>query len=172
MLPDRTNAEVELLGAFRYRPNTAVLHTDISLMPRRRAVWSSWNYLGGDAAQGPSVTYWMNRLQGLRTPQPLFVSLNPQRTPDPAAVLRTELYSHPQLDAAAATAQKKLWSLQGVRRTWFCGAWFGAGFHEDALQSGLAVAEQLGGEQRPWHVPNDSSRIHVGKTAPAMEVAA
>ena len=80
MLPDRSDAEADLLGAFRYRLNNAYLHTDAALMPRRRAAWSSWNYLGGDAAQGPSVTYWMNRLQGLQTPRPLFVSLNPQRT--------------------------------------------------------------------------------------------
>ena len=172
MLSDRTDAEAELLGAFRYRSNTAVLHTDVSLMPRRRAVWSSWYYLGGDVVGGPSVTYWMNRLQGLRTPRPLLVSLNPPRPPNPAQVLHTELYSHPQIDAAAATAQRKLWSLQGVRRTWFCGAWFGAGFHEDGLQSGLAVAEQLGRVRRPWHVPDESGRIHVTEPAPEMEVAA
>ena len=143
MLADWSAAEAALLGAFRYGLNTAVLHTDTSLMPRRRGVWSSWNYLG-DAAEGPAVTYWMNRLQGLRTPRPLFVSLNAPRPPDPACVLHTETYAHPLLDTAAAQAQRSLWELQGVRRTWFCGAWFGAGFHEDGLQSGLAVAEQLG----------------------------
>ena len=162
MLSDRSEAEATLLGAFRYSLNPAVLHTDASLMPRRRAAWSSWNYLGDTAAEGPSVTYWMNRLQGLRTAEPLFVSLNPSRPPDPARVLRTEQYAHPQLDAAAAAAQRRLWSLQGVRRTWFCGAWFGAGFHEDGLQSGLAVAEQLGGLSRPWRVADESGRIHVG----------
>jgi predicted NAD/FAD-binding protein len=114
----------------------------------------------------------MNRLQNLRTPRPLFVSLNPSHPPDPAAVLRTELYAHPQLDTPAANAQKNLWSLQGVRNTWFCGAWFGAGFHEDGLQSGLAVAEQLGGVRRPWQVPNESGRIHVTDPAPLMEAAA
>jgi predicted NAD/FAD-binding protein len=171
MLPDRSNAEDTLLGAFHYRLNSAFLHTDASLMPRRRAAWSSWNYLGGDAAQGPSVTYWMNRLQGLQTPRPVFVSLNPPRRPDPASVLRTEIYSHPQLDATSAQAQRRLWSLQGVRRTWFCGAWFGAGFHEDGLQSGLAVAEQLGAVRRPWQVPNESGRIHVTASTPAMEAA-
>jgi predicted NAD/FAD-binding protein len=75
------------------------------------------------------------------------------------------------LDASAANAQRKLWSLQGVRRTWFCGAWFGAGFHEDGLQSGLAVAEQLGGVRRPWRVANESGRIHVTEPTPVLEAA-
>jgi predicted NAD/FAD-binding protein len=170
MLPDRSDAEAVLLGTFRYSLNPAVLHTDASLMPRRRAVWSSWNYLG-DAAAGPSVTYWMNRLQGLRTAAPLFVSLNPPRPPDPARVLLTEQYAHPQLDAASVAAQRRLWSLQGVLRTWFCGAWFGAGFHEDGLQSGLAVAEQLGGVRRPWQVADESGRIHIGATPMLAEAA-
>ncbi len=171
MLGDRSDAEAGLLGAFRYGANTAVLHTDTTLMPRRRGVWSSWNYLG-DAAEGPSVTYWMNRLQGLRTSQLLFVSLNAPRPPDPACVLHTERYAHPLLDAAAVSAQRRLWDLQGVRRTWFCGAWFGAGFHEDGLQSGLAVAEQLGGVRRPWDVPNESGRIHITAPPPKLERAA
>ena len=170
MLPDRSDAEAALLGTFRYSLNPAVLHTDASLMPRRRAAWSSWNFLG-DAAAGPSVTYWMNRLQGLRTAVPLFVSLNPPRPPDPTRVLLTEQYAHPQLDAASVAAQRRLWSLQGVHRTWFCGAWFGAGFHEDGLQSGLAVAEQLGGVRRPWQVADESGRIHVGATPMLAEAA-
>jgi predicted NAD/FAD-binding protein len=171
MLEDPSDAEAALLGTFRYRLNPAVLHTDASLMPRRHAVWSSWNYLGDTASDGPSVTYWMNRLQGVRTAQPLFVSLNPPRPPDPACVLRREIYAHPQLDMAAAAAQRRLWSLQGVHRTWFCGAWFGAGFHEDGLQAGLAVAEQLGGVKRPWRVVDESGRIHLGP-APMMAMAA
>jgi predicted NAD/FAD-binding protein len=171
MLSDWSAAEAALLGAFRYGENTAVLHTDPSLMPRRRKVWSSWNYLG-DATEGPAVTYWMNRLQGLQTSPPLFVSLNAPRPPDPARVLRTEIYEHPLMDSVAAAAQRGLWDLQGVRRTWFCGAWFGAGFHEDGLQSGLAVAEQLGGVRRPWIVPNESGRIHLGTATPAATVYA
>jgi predicted NAD/FAD-binding protein len=114
----------------------------------------------------------MNRLQGLQTPRPLFVSLNPPRPPAPETVLRREIYAHPQIDAAAIAAQRDLWSLQGVRRTWFCGAWFGAGFHEDGLQSGLAVAEQIGGVRRPWRVPNESGRIHVHANTAITELAA
>jgi hypothetical protein len=138
-------------------------------MPKRRKAWSSWNYLGGLDGAPVCVTYWMNRLQGLPDTTPLFVTLNPARDPRPGTVLHTEAYEHPQFDAAAIGAQHRLWSLQGTRRTWFCGAWFGAGFHEDGLQAGLAVAEQLGGVRRPWTVPEESGRIHV--TAP-LEPAA
>jgi predicted NAD/FAD-binding protein len=156
MLNDRTADEVRLLGAFRYTGNRAVLHTDEALMPQRRAVWSSWNYLQaeGDLA----LSYWMNRLQDLPG-QDLFVTLNPPRAPRDGAVLHEEVYEHPVFDTSAIRAQAELWSLQGVRNTWFCGAYFGAGFHEDGLQAGLAVAEQLGGVRRPWSVNDESGRI-------------
>lgn len=160
-----TAAERNLLGAFRYTGNLAVLHTDASLMPRRRAVWASWNYLGG--VERPCVTYWMNRLQSLPRGTEYFVTLNPPRPPRLGTLLRTESYDHPVLDAAAVTAQRLLWSLQGNGGLWFCGSHFGAGFHEDGLQSGLAVAEQLGGTLRPWVVANPSGRIHLGEAVPA-----
>ena len=160
-----TASERNLLSAFRYTRNLAVLHSDASLMPLRRAVWASWNYLGGDAR--PCVTYWMNRLQSLRDSTDYFVTLNPPRPPRPGTLLRTESYEHPVLDAPAVAAQRLLWSLQGNGGMWFCGAHFGAGFHEDGLQSGLAVAEQLGGVLRPWVVENPSGRIHLGESARA-----
>lgn len=175
MLESPTEAERRLLGAFAYTRNHAVLHSDPALMPRRRAVWASWNYLadraGPDPGAGgtlPTVTYWMNRLQS-HLPQgpsalPLFVTLNPAVAPRPEHLIRTEVYEHPQFDAAAITAQRDLWSLQGQARTWFCGAYFGAGFHEDGLQAGLAVAEALGGVRRPWTVEGESSRICLPKT--------
>lgn len=130
-------------------------------MPRRRAVWSSWNYIGSQepVREGVCVTYWMNRLQDLPTDIPVFVTLNPPRPPHSGTLLHSEMYDHPILDAKAMAAQQRLWLLQGERRTWFCGAHFGAGFHEDGLQAGLAVAEQLGGVRRPWSVPNESGRI-------------
>ena len=165
MLADADAQERRILGAFGYRANAMVLHADESLMPRRRRVWSSWNYASEQALVGASalsVTYWMNRLQGIPDTHPLFVTLNPIREPDPAKVFRRERYEHPVFDAAAIAAQATLWSLQGVRDTWFCGAYFGAGFHEDGLQAGLAVAEQLGGVRRPWSVADESGRIHVG----------
>jgi predicted NAD/FAD-binding protein len=125
-------------------------------------VTHGWNYLGGHAnADELHVTYWMNRLQGLTGMPPLFVTLNPAMEPDPATVLHEEVYDHPVFDTEAMQAQDALWSLQGRYRTWFCGAYFGAGFHEDGLQSGLAVAEQLGDVRRPWTVPNESGRIAV-----------
>jgi predicted NAD/FAD-binding protein len=158
MLREPTARETQLLGAFRYSRNLTVLHTDPGLMPRRRRAWASWNYIGAD--EGLCVTYWMNRLQGLPG-QDLFVTLNPPRPPRPDTLLRSELYDHPVFNPAAIHAQKQLWSLQGQGGVWFCGAHFGAGFHEDGLQSGLAVAEQLGGVRRPWSVENESGRIHL-----------
>jgi hypothetical protein len=88
-------------------------------------------------------------------------------------VLYETEYEHPIFDASALRAQQQLWNLQGVRNTWYCGAHFGAGFHEDGLQAGLAVAEQLGGVRRPWDVPEESGRIFLGQAAaPALERAA
>lgn len=170
LLDEPTPQERALLGAFGYTRNLAVLHSDTALMPRRRAVWSSWNYLaarGSDAP--PTVSYWMNRLQP-HLPQgpgadPLFVTLNPPVSPRPEHLIRTEVYEHPLFDAAAMAAQRRLWSLQGQRRTWFCGAYFGSGFHEDGLQAGLAVAEALGGVRRPWTVADESGRIALPQAA-------
>jgi predicted NAD/FAD-binding protein len=170
MLAEPTAREKEVLGAFRYSRNLAVLHTDAGLMPQRRRAWASWNYIG--AEEGLCVTYWMNKLQGLPG-QDLFVTLNPPRPPKPDTLLRSELYEHPIFSPAAIQAQKQLWSLQGQGGVWFCGAHFGAGFHEDGLQAGLAVAEQLGGVRRPWSVENESGRIHLSTAAAcAMEKAA
>jgi len=178
LLEQPTARERRLLGAFAYSRNQAVLHSDERLMPRRRKTWSAWNYVGSTASDGDSslcVTYWMNRLQDLPLETPLFVTLNPAEAPDPARVIRTETYEHPVFDAAAMRAQKDLWSLQGDGGVWWCGAYFGAGFHEDGLQAGLAVAEALGGRRRPWTVPNPSGRITVGPApapAPVLEAAA
>jgi len=139
-------------------------------MPRRRAVWSSWNY-AADRRNSESlcVTYWMNPLQSIPHATPLFLTLNPMREPRPEHLLRSEVYEHPLFDAAAIRAQESLWSLQGQRRTWFCGAYFGSGFHEDGLQAGLAVAEQLGGVRRPWSVANASGRIHLPLASAAVQ---
>ena len=164
LLDDPSPRETALLSQFEYERNVAVLHTDPAFMPRRRAAWSSWNYLGRrDIAAGGKlcVTYWMNRLQGIESKEPLFVTLNPARLPRAETIQHTEIYMHPIFDLASNEAQKHLWSIQGQRRTWFCGAYFGAGFHEDGLQAGLAVAEVLGGVRRPWTVANESGRIHL-----------
>ena len=156
MLEDPSDAEIALLGAIRTADNRVVMHSDASLMPRRRAAWASWNYIDTQA-DGLCVTYWMNRLQSLTGSRPIFVTLNPAS--QPADILHEKIFAHPQFDATALRAQRALWSLQGTRHTWYCGAWFGAGFHEDGLQAGLAVAEQLGGVRRPWQAADHSSRI-------------
>ena len=174
LLDDPSAEEQRLLQAFRYTRNLAVLHTDPALMPRRRAAWTSWNHIGRRSApEEGCVTYWMNRLQSLPSKPELFVTLNPTREIAPDRIIRTDVYDHPLFDSGAIAAQRELWSLQGVKRTWFCGSYFGHGFHEDGLQSGLAVAEQLGGVRRPWTVEGESSRIHVAAPAPVLaDVAA
>ncbi len=173
LLPDADTQERSLLGKWRYTGNTAVLHADARLMPRRRRVWASWNFIEGAAAASPTlcVTYWMNLLQNLPDDQQLFVTLNPVVDPLEHLVHRRVEYTHPFFDAEALWSQRRLWSLQGRRNTWFCGSYFGHGFHEDALQSGLAVAEQLGGVRRPWNVEGESDRIHL-KPVPRWTAAA
>jgi uncharacterized protein len=171
MLDDASAEERALLGAFRYTKNRAMLHTDRELMPKREPQWASWNYVGDNPDGGCVVSYWMNRLQRLTCKENIFLTLNPRTMPRAETVLYETEYDHPLFDAAAIRAQQKLWSLQGVRNTWFCGAHFGAGFHEDGLQAGLAVAEQLGGVRRPWRVADESGRIHL-RSAPALEALA
>ena len=168
LLSDPSEPEARILGAFGYTSNVAVLHSDSSFMPRRHAAWAAWNYLSEGRGQDRklSMTYWMNALQSLPQRHPLFVTLNPARPVAPEHVIRREVYEHPVFNLPAVAAQQRLWSLQGQRNTWFCGAYFGAGFHEDGLQAGLAVAEALGGVRRPWSVPAESGRIHLGTPAP------
>ncbi|KZD02779.1 NAD(P)/FAD-dependent oxidoreductase [Oceanibaculum pacificum] len=151
LLADADPAEHSILGRFRYQPNEAVLHRDTALMPKRRAVWSSWNYLADGAAhdRAVAVTYWMNLLQGIDAAYPLFVTLNPIRQPDPAKVFARIAYEHPVFDGPAMKAQAELSEIQGLRHVWFCGAWGGYGFHEDGLKSGVAVARALGADV-PW----------------------
>ncbi len=153
LLADADARERTILGGIGYAPNTAYLHRDPRLMPKRREAWASWNFLrwrrehpaDGDVA----VTYWMNRLQGIDDSKPLFVSLNPPFEPASDLTFGKFSFAHPRFNAAAFAAQKRLPEIQGRRRTWFCGAWAGYGFHEDGLRSGLAVAEALGAVA-PW----------------------
>jgi predicted NAD/FAD-binding protein len=171
LLADADDMERALLGAFDYTPNVAVLHSDTALMPVRRRVWSSWNYIGDRAAGDKKplcVTYWMNRLQNIDPAHPLFVTLNPTREIAPDKVVKRMEYTHPLFDRKAVEAQQHLWQLQGQRRTWFAGSYFGHGFHEDALQSGLAAAEGIGGVRRPWNVAGESNRIVL---APQLDAA-
>ncbi|APZ42368.1 NAD(P)/FAD-dependent oxidoreductase [Acidihalobacter ferrooxydans] len=147
LLQDAPAPLMDLLGAFRYQPNDTWLHSDPSLMPQRRAVWSSWNYLAHDQSDGTrdvAVTYWLNRLQGLPGAQPWFVSLNPPHAPREDRVARHMNYTHPVFDTAAMNAQRRLPDLQGMRGLWLAGAWTGYGFHEDGLASAVSIARRLG----------------------------
>ena len=177
LLAAPTHDERSLLGAFRYARNRAVLHTDARLMPKRRRLWSSWNYLGAGHGRDATlaVTYWMNRLQPLGADAPeQFVTLNPPREVEAQHAVAAFDYAHPMFDAAAMRAQRQLWSLQGVQDTWFCGSYFGYGFHEDGLQSGLAATESIGGVRRPWRVADESGRIHLapGGASPRQHLEA
>jgi uncharacterized protein len=152
LLGDASPLETSILSAIPYRPNRVVLHRDPRLMPKRKGVWSAWNYLRssrGDGEPEVCVTYWMNELQGIDRATPLFVSLNPAIDPQAELTFGEWSFSHPQFDAAAISAQSRLGDIQGVRRTWFAGAWTGFGFHEDGLRSGLDAAEGLGAKI-PW----------------------
>jgi predicted NAD/FAD-binding protein len=143
-LADATRAERALLGAARFTPNDALLHTDASFLPRRRAARASWNFaLGHEPRDAATVTYDMTRLQGLDTPTPLLVTLNPAREVDPARVLRRFRVHHPVYDRDALEAQAPLRELSGANRTWFCGAWCGWGFHEDGVRSAHEAAAAL-----------------------------
>jgi predicted NAD/FAD-binding protein len=153
MLGDASEAERRILGSFRYFANTLYLHHDTSLMPRSPSRWATWNYfaMDGDSYDRPvSHTYWMNKLQGLDERFPTFVSLNPFRPPADDLVERVFRYEHPTLDSPTVRAQKELGQIQGVNRTWFCGAcYYRWGSHEDALLTGLNVARAFGADL-PW----------------------
>jgi predicted NAD/FAD-binding protein len=176
MLERPTDAEAAILGAFRYQRNLAILHRDPALMPRRAGAWAAWNYLAERRSRDPhdlslSVTYWMNRLQGLDPAWPVFVTLNPLRAPRPGTVMAEIAYDHPCFDAAALRAQATLPAIQGRRRIWFCGSYCGYGFHEDGLAAGLAVAERFG-VRRPWADPATAVEIAVPAAAAAGATAA
>ncbi|MGO7904075.1 NAD(P)/FAD-dependent oxidoreductase [Rhizobium leguminosarum] len=158
LLVDATDRESRLFAAIPYQPNRVVLHRDQSLMPQRRKVWASWNYLRSSREDGNAdvaVTYWMNRLQGIDEKFPLFVTLNPDREPDRRKVFAEFTYEHPQFSAEAMSAQQALTTIQGQNNCYFAGAWTGYGFHENGLVSGLAAAEALGGII-PWRAVRTS----------------
>ena len=145
LLADPRPAERAVLAGVRYRDNDVVLHTDASVLPRRRRAWASWNaHLPAAPETGMSVTYHMNRLQSLELPVELCVTLNGAARVDPARVLGRWTYAHPVLDAAALRSQTLHPAISGVGRTHYCGAWWGFGFHEDGVRSALTVARHFG----------------------------
>ena len=162
------SAERELLTPFAYSENQIVLHQDEVLMPKRRRHWSAWNYVAPRNCETGGITYWMNALQPLETDEQFFVSVNPASAPEPSTVKLQTTFRHPILTCKTAQAQKQLWELQGKDRIWFAGAYFGSGFHEDGLQAGLAVAEELGGRARPWSIANANDRLQMAPAAAAF----
>ena len=148
LLADPSPAERQVLGAITYHRNRAVLHTDTSVLPKRRLAWAAWNYEAAEQADrehsAVCLHYLINQLQPLPFKTPVVVTLNPVREPAAGTVQGEYDYAHPVFDQAAIAAQRKLPALQGLSGTWYCGAWTRYGFHEDGLMSGLAVVEALG----------------------------
>ena len=141
ILIENFSEEANLLKDFKYQKNTSILHSDINFMPKRKSVWSSWNYITETGNSGNlSITYWMNELQGINSPKPIILSLNPKILPNPDLIYGQYSYSHPILDNNAINIQKKLSSIQGKNNLWFCGAWTGFGFHEDGVKSAVEIA--------------------------------
>jgi len=141
ILIENFSEEANLLKDFKYQKNTSILHSDINFMPKRKSVWSSWNYITETGNSGNlSITYWMNELQGINSSKPILLSLNPKILPNPDLIYGQYSYSHPILDNNAIKIQKKLSSIQGKNNLWFCGAWTGFGFHEDGVKSAVEIA--------------------------------
>ncbi|MEC7614568.1 MAG: NAD(P)-binding protein [Pseudomonadota bacterium] len=145
ILSDIQKNELDILGKFKANKNTAYLHSDESIMPKTKKIWSSWNiFVPKDEKSHISVTYWMNKLQNINNKTPLFLSLNPVHLPNEGSIFKVIDYEHPVFDSKSITALKFLDEIQGLNNTWYCGAWSGNGFHEDGLNSSLKVANKLG----------------------------
>jgi uncharacterized protein len=178
MLDQPTADERSILSRFRYARNETYLHRDRALMPTRRRLWSSWNYIGRDADAALCVSYHMNTLQPLKTARDYIVTLNPIRPIAPDLIDGQWTYTHPIFDAEAMSAQREIGRIQGAGSVYFAGAYMGFGFHECGLQAGLAAAEAAGGPsvRRPWTVAGESDRLtylHAGNVRSTdVEVAA
>lgn len=146
MLADASDAEHEILGAIPYQENEAVLHTDAAMLPRRRRAWASWNYhLHERPRSRATLTYHLNRLQALKSNEQFCVTLNLTDRIDPGRIIQRIAYSHPVYTPRGVAAQRRVKEISGRARTHFCGAYWGWGFHEDGVTSGLRVAQALGG---------------------------
>ncbi|HET7300002.1 MAG TPA: FAD-dependent oxidoreductase [Oleiagrimonas sp.] len=160
LLNDASDAERAILGAIPYQANDVVLHTDASLLPRRRKAWAAWNaWVPARVGDACTVSYYMNLLQGIESPEPVVVTLNRSDAIDPTKVLRRMRYEHPVYTHAAFAAQARKQEIQGQRRTWFAGAWWGFGFHEDGMRSAVEVARAIDGPEaglaEPAQVPHE-----------------
>ena len=164
LLADADDNERDILGAIPYQTNDVVLHTDASLLPRNRKAWAAWNaHSPANPAEACTVSYCMNLLQGIDAPKPLIVTLNRSDAVDPANVLRRMTYHHPVYTHASVAAQARRHEIQGQRHTWFAGAYWGWGFHEDGMRSAVEVARDLG---VAWDATVSTSRRH----SPAVEL--
>ena len=143
LLEDPTEEETSILKEFKYVDNVAYLHTDESLMPKRKLAWSSWNSISKNDLSSTCVTYWLNNLQNLNTQENYYLTLNPIHEVKPDKVIKKVNFTHPYLNSKTFILQKDLHKLQGKKRTWFCGSYFGYGFHEDGLKSSLEMLKHL-----------------------------
>jgi uncharacterized protein len=141
MLNEATKEEKEILSKFSYVSNSAFLHTDQNLMPLRKNAWSSWNSITKN--NKTCVTYWLNKLQNLKTNKNYFLTLNPVEIIDENKIIKKVNFTHPYFNSENVKLQKKLHLLQGKKRTWFCGSYFGYGFHEDGLKSSIELIKKF-----------------------------
>ncbi len=153
ILDKASDEEISLLSSISYKKNIVYLHSDNSFMPENKKIWSSWNYLersSENEQKSLMVTYWMNKLQRINTKENIFVTLNPEETPDNEKIYKKIIYEHPVFTKKSIHSANGLLKIQGINNTWYCGAYTGNGFHESGLVSGLNVAEDLSGLSRPW----------------------
>ena len=147
----KSNTKIsDVLSSFKYEKNVAYVHSDISFLPKRKSLWSAWNYVNSKKDSAVTVNYLINKLQPLDTDIPVIVTLNPHREIDKNKLYRVIEYAHPLFDNAAVSSQEKLRDIQGLDGMYFAGAWTGYGFHEDGLKSAIKVAKHMGLEI-PWH---------------------
>jgi predicted NAD/FAD-binding protein len=143
LLEDPSEEETSILKEFKYVDNAAYLHTDESLMPKRKSAWSSWNSISKNDLSSTCVTYWLNNLQNIETKQDYYLTLNPIHEVKPEKIIKRVNFTHPYLNSKTSALQKDLYKLQGKKRTWFCGSYFGYGFHEDGLKSSLEMLKKF-----------------------------
>jgi predicted NAD/FAD-binding protein len=141
ILDNPTFDERRILGKFEYVPNIATLHTDEKLMPKKKMAWSSWNSISKEDLSETCVTYWLNNLQNLNCKENYFLTLNPIQKIEDKKIITKVNFTHPYFNKQTTKLQKELFSLQGKKRTWFCGSYFGYGFHEDGLKSSIDMVK-------------------------------
>lgn len=171
MLTDASPAEREILASFPYQRNLAVIHTDTSLLPSSLRAWASWNYLvppnvKGDALPAVAVTYDLSRLQKVLSPRPILATLNHVKSINPEQILRKIEYHHPVFGTAAIAAQRRHGEISGQQRTHFCGAYWGNGFHEDGVNSALAVAKYFGKTLNSCTVASTKAEYSIAVSVP------